>query len=249
MTRGTGDAQRHASIRLLYVEDDEATRSGMEMLLANEGFDVVAVSTANEALDALRRQPYQLLLTDYNLPDKNADWLLGVARDHDLLRATAVIVLSGASAPKGIDDYQFLRKPVDITLLFATLENAVETGRAGWEALAPVAKASGLQHDAQPSLQLAMYITSTSRESRKAMRNLHRVLAKFDPASLRLNVYDLAHARESPLVSLDEDRIVVTPTLVRTHPLPKVWVLGNLSKLDLVEDMIAAVLEPRSPTP
>jgi CheY-like chemotaxis protein len=41
--------------KLLYVEDDEDIRDTMTMLLEHEGYHVLAVSTAEEALDELGR--------------------------------------------------------------------------------------------------------------------------------------------------------------------------------------------------
>ena len=84
-------------------------------------------------------------------------------------------------------------------------------------------------------------MTSSSHVSQKAVRNLHRTLKKFDASKIRLEICDVAHLADEPssLLSVEEDRIVVTPTLVIRTPAPKVWIAGDLSDSQMVEEIIA----------
>lgn len=227
--------------KILYVEDDRDVRVMLEELLAAEGYEVTAFATAEEAIAELEKVRYPLCLTDYNLPNKNADWLLRVAAQRGLLDDTAVIVLSGAIDPKGVEGHRLLQKPVDIELLLSTIGRALANhldDRAGG-APAPEETAA---------VVLKLYFAGTSSESRRAIRNLRRALKKFDAAQIRLDIHDIAE-RCDQTAPLDEDRIVVTPTLVRKHPSPKLWILGDLSNLVVVEDMIAASLAGTPATP
>jgi DNA-binding NtrC family response regulator len=220
------------TVRVLYVEDDAEIRTFVETLLAAEGYDVTAVGTAEEAVDHLSQRRDHLVLTDYNLPGHNADWLLSVARDAGWLEGRRVVLLTGTPDPPGVAGCRVLRKPVDIDVLLGALNDAQA------ERLRDLpAPANGRA----PALTLRLYITGTSRESQKALRNLQRVLKGVDASRIELQICDVA-ARSIPLPSLEEDRVVVTPTLVRTHPLPKVWAFGDLSRLEVVEEMIAAGL-------
>jgi DNA-binding NtrC family response regulator len=218
--------------RLLYVEDDADLRAMVTDLLAAEGYEVVAHSTAEAAIAELERGRFPVFLTDYNLPQNNADWLLRVASERGLLLDTSVIVLSGAVNPHGIDGHQFLRKPVDIDILLATIEHAL-TDRLDRAAEDVVAVQDGAD------VVLKLYFAGVSIESRRAIRHLREVLSRYDPARIRLDVHDVSD-RQASLVPLEEDHIVVTPTLVRKYPLPKLWILGDLSRLEIVEDMISA---------
>jgi DNA-binding response OmpR family regulator len=226
------------NMRLLYVEDDDDLRQMFAMMLVNEGYDVVAVSNAEDAILELQTERYNLLLTDYNLLNKNADWLLRVAEASGSLRDTRVVILTAERQPTGVDGYRILKKPVDIAVLFACLDEAVTKSAttAAVPACAAEAPAAGV------ALELKLYVTATSRESIKAQRNLNRILRKFLPAGVHLEVCDVTRG-ELPADALELDRIVVTPTLVRTWPLPKVWIFGDLSKSEPVEAMIAAGLE------
>jgi len=53
--------------RILLVEDEPSVRNAMRMLFKIEGYSVVPVATADEALAQLRKLPFDLLVTDYHL--------------------------------------------------------------------------------------------------------------------------------------------------------------------------------------
>lgn len=53
---------------LLVIEPDKATRSGMKRLLKMDGYSVNAVANENEAEIAARREIFDLILFDTNLP-------------------------------------------------------------------------------------------------------------------------------------------------------------------------------------
>ena len=54
---------------VLLVEDHEDTRSVMTRLLRTFGCAVTAVGSVREAIEAIDRQPFQLLVSDIGLPD------------------------------------------------------------------------------------------------------------------------------------------------------------------------------------
>lgn len=217
--------------RILYVEDDPDVREFVETLLVEEGHDVTAVASAEAGTAQLLAETFDLLLTDYNLPGRNADWMLAEAQAQGRLDATPVIVLTGATNPAGVGESRVLKKPVDIGVLLAALEDMLAS-----PASAGVASAA-----AEEGLHLSLYITANSRESQKAIRNLHRILRTFDAAKVHLQILDVS--RTDLGSALDDDRVVVTPTLVRTKPSPKVWAFGDLSRSDAVEEMIRGVLD------
>jgi two-component system, NtrC family, response regulator GlrR len=225
--------------RVLYVEDDDDLRSFLTVILRKDGYDVTAVSSAEDALEQLQTHRHQLLLTDYNLPNKNANWMLTLARNSGWLDGVPVVVLTASTDPIGVERYQVLRKPVDMAVLLATLDEAV-LATASFAAAAPALPPP------DGHLALRLYITGNSRESKKAIRNLRRALRQFDPALIRVEMQDVTAVDEASAAALEEDRVVVTPTLVRRHPLPKLWVFGDLSQSDAVEELIAAGLEMTS---
>ena len=57
--------------RILVVDDEENARLGLSRLLSNEGFLVDCVSNGFEALNYLRQQEVNLIVTDINMPEMN----------------------------------------------------------------------------------------------------------------------------------------------------------------------------------
>ena len=57
--------------RILVVEDDLNTLSGLVEILKEIGYDVTGVDTGQKALKLLEHEQFNVLLTDYKLPDIN----------------------------------------------------------------------------------------------------------------------------------------------------------------------------------
>ena len=86
------------TVKILLVEDCDDIRDAFTGLLRAEGADVVAVATGGAALAAALREDFDILLTDYGLPDVPGDFLirqmLAIAR-----RRPRVIVITGYGEP------------------------------------------------------------------------------------------------------------------------------------------------------
>jgi CheY-like chemotaxis protein len=116
------------ALKVLLVEDSDDIREVVNVLLRSQGADVVAVSTGSEALSAALGADFDVVLTDYGLPDIPGAFVvrqvLAVARQRPL-----VIVLTGFEEPytdwarqAGAD--VVLRKPIDWSHLFSYLLTA-----------------------------------------------------------------------------------------------------------------------------
>ncbi|MEO5898806.1 MAG: response regulator transcription factor [Ilumatobacteraceae bacterium] len=57
-----------ARSRVLVIEDDDAVRLVLRMLLEDEGMEVVEAASGGAAIEAFRRQPADLVLLDLRLP-------------------------------------------------------------------------------------------------------------------------------------------------------------------------------------
>ena len=104
------------STRILTVEDDERIRTAVRMALEEEGWDVEETANGEEALDAFRRQPADVVLIDIMLPGidgfevcRNIRRLGDVPIVMVTARSDSHDVVAGLEA--GADDY--LRKPFD----------------------------------------------------------------------------------------------------------------------------------------
>jgi two-component system CheB/CheR fusion protein len=63
-------------VKILLVEDSDDIRDAFTGLLRAEGAYVVAVSTGGAALTAALRDEFDILLTDFGLPDIRGDFLI-----------------------------------------------------------------------------------------------------------------------------------------------------------------------------
>ncbi len=228
--------------RLLYVEDDDDLRGMIAETLVDAGFVVTPVPSAEAAMASLRSARYDILITDYHLLAASGVWLLETATAEGLLGATAAIMLTSERRPAGAEGYTVLRKPVDIGTLLDAIGTAVGPSiRAAVAIPAPVRPTE---------LDLVLYVTSTSQESLRAIRNLDRALTPYDRARYSLTVIDVAHGGDDAWYeALEVDRIIVTPTLVKKAPGPKTWIVGTLTPNEAVKQMLLSTLGAPGPSP
>jgi DNA-binding response OmpR family regulator len=87
-------------LRILLVEDHVATASALAKALLRQGFAVAPANSARAALAVAKLQPFDLLITDIGLPEKNG-WEL--FRELRTVQPTLVaIALTGYSYPQDI---------------------------------------------------------------------------------------------------------------------------------------------------
>ena len=115
--------------RILIVDDDSSVRDVIAVLLAEEGYAVTAVSSAEAALDAARLTEFSLAISDVRMPGKDGFWFLDRVRE--LHPDTAVIMLTAFGDTEaaveclrnGAADY--LLKPPKVTDLIRAIERAL----------------------------------------------------------------------------------------------------------------------------
>lgn len=116
--------------RILIVEDDKNSLSGLLKLLQNEGFETSGAISAYEALALIDTQHYDIVLTDMKLPGLGALSLIEEIKKKDIdlpivvMTAYSSIENAVATIKKGAEDY--LTKPLNIKTLKETLERIGE---------------------------------------------------------------------------------------------------------------------------
>ena len=68
--------------RVLFVDDELPLRDVVSRLLGRRGLDVVTAGDAVSAVEMLRDQPFDLVLTDFQMPDMDGFQLLAHVREH-----------------------------------------------------------------------------------------------------------------------------------------------------------------------
>ena len=118
---------------ILVVDDESEIREGLEMLLASEGYGVSSADTGAGGLAKLEEHPFDLLLLDVSLPDRNGLDLLREIRLRDpqlsvvLITAYGSIDMARAAFKSGAMDY--ITKPWSNDELLAQVAQAVESRR------------------------------------------------------------------------------------------------------------------------
>ena len=118
------------SIRVLVVDDNEVFRRPLQRALEAAGFEVVAVPSAEDALEVLHASTVDVLLTDHRLPGMDGVQL--ITRIKTTHPALAIIVMtaygtieSAVEARRaGADDY--LEKPFEVPDLLRALQRALD---------------------------------------------------------------------------------------------------------------------------
>ncbi|MEZ4337854.1 MAG: sigma-54 dependent transcriptional regulator [Sandaracinaceae bacterium] len=114
---------------ILLVDDDARVRRVVERMLSPLGHPVVPVGSGEEALTALRRETYALVLTDVSMPGMSGLEL--IEHMHAEQISIPVVVFSGeATIDRAVRAIQlgavdFLAKPVERERLEVTIKNAL----------------------------------------------------------------------------------------------------------------------------
>jgi DNA-binding NtrC family response regulator len=118
---------------ILVVDDEVEIREGLEALLSSEGFDVTHAETGAQGLACLEVRPFDLLLLDVSLPDRNGLELLREIRRREpalsiiLITAYGSIDMARAAFKSGAQDY--ITKPWSNDELIAQVSLAIEGHR------------------------------------------------------------------------------------------------------------------------
>jgi PAS domain S-box-containing protein len=105
--------------RILVVDDERHNRDVLELMLEAEGFQVVSVGSASEALDTVARQPPDLILLDIMMPGMDGYGVASQVKGTFATRNIPIIMVSALDSREarmrglGAGAEDFLTKPVD----------------------------------------------------------------------------------------------------------------------------------------
>lgn len=232
-------------LKILIVEDDASIRETLADLLESEGYAVSTADSAEAGLKVLNGLKVDLLLTDYALPGNTGTWMVENARKQGLLRDVPAVVISAHPRLDNPERLEVMKKPLDVDQFLERVAALLEPARrrlaeATVDQLVPFSaeRKAAMPDRVQPptSVELVLYISTYSPSSLKALRNVQRVLSRYEPSLVTLRVCDLS---KEPPGAADEDRIAFTPTLVKRKPGPRTWILGDLENTKVLEDLLA----------
>jgi DNA-binding NtrC family response regulator len=113
----------------LIIDDEAAIRESLETLLELEGYSVESAGTADEGMTRIGDRPFDLVLLDLALPDRNGIDLLAELHMHDpqlsVIMITAYGTVENAVKAMQAGATNFVQKPWDNEKLLADVRIAV----------------------------------------------------------------------------------------------------------------------------
>ena len=118
------------SVSILIVDDDINYRKILSDFLKNEGYDVDSVNSAEEAIDRLEKDFFNIIISDLKLPGKTGIELLKTVKsrseDIEIIILTAFGSVDSAVSALKIGACDYLVKPLSLEELSITLKKLVE---------------------------------------------------------------------------------------------------------------------------
>jgi CheY-like chemotaxis protein/serine/threonine protein kinase len=121
-------ARPEKEFHLLVTDDNEMNRDMLSRRLERQGYRVTAATTGAEALDFIRKQPFDLVLLDVMMPEMNGMEVLRIIRSTYSLLDLPVIMVTAkdqskdivAALQRGANDY--VTKPLDFPVVLARIQ-------------------------------------------------------------------------------------------------------------------------------
>ncbi len=123
----------HRKIKILLVEDEKVTHRSISKALERHGYDCVGVYNLQDALNTIKQQPFDLILSDVILPDGTGIDFLEEVRKYLFSVPFVVLTASGKKSlmqkalANGASD--FLTKPFNLENLPTIIERNLERRR------------------------------------------------------------------------------------------------------------------------
>ena len=83
-----------SSPRILVAEDNAACAGVLEFTLGRAGFDVVLIANGREAMSAVEAEPFDAIITDYQMPGACGKDVIHAARNGAVNAETPIVLCS-----------------------------------------------------------------------------------------------------------------------------------------------------------
>src|SRR5262245_48343566 len=158
--------------RILVIDDEEAIRKSLRMVLEYEGYELLEAASGPEGLETLKRESPEVVLLDIKMPAMDGMEVLQAARARDV--HTPILMISGhGDIPTAVEAihkgaYDFLEKPLESDRVLTALRNAIERKRLHEENLS-------LRHQVESRYRMI--------GDSQAMQSVRAAIAKSAPAA------------------------------------------------------------------
>jgi DNA-binding NtrC family response regulator len=133
LTRKPAGREAATPASILIIDDEAGIRESLATLLELEGYEVESAETGEQGLARLGNRPFDLVLLDFALPDRNGAEVLRDIRDRDpqlsVIMITAYGTVENAVTAMQAGATNFIQKPWDNEKLLADVRAAVARRR------------------------------------------------------------------------------------------------------------------------
>lgn len=119
-------------MEILLAEDDDLLRHSLDFFLTCHGYTVTAIANGMEALEAVKTNKFDLIITDLHMPFTGGMELIKIVRQKwNLPLPVIVLTSSGAEQTERevfhIGASEFINKPFSPPVLKASIEKLVKS--------------------------------------------------------------------------------------------------------------------------
>lgn len=237
-------------VRILVIDDDEVIRELMARTLSDSGYRVHVAASAEDALELLRENAYDLVLSDVSLPGMDGICLSRIlSQTHPSLPVVLVTSFADAEIARtalrhGATD--FITKPFNINSLSIVVEQNIERRRLECLKI--------LQYDEKLKFRSIRLLAATidAKQSYTAEHSRRvAAIAEVIGQELALTPTEMCYLEMAALVH-DVGKIGVPDSLLnkqgelteyewvtmRTHPAKGAEIVGQVEELAYVSDIV-----------
>ncbi len=115
---------------ILVVDDEENAREGLSKILSKEGYRVETAANGKEAIDTLKRQRYDLVITDMRMPLMDGFEVLREIKKMDentgVIMITAYGEVESYLEAMNMGVFEYINKPVRVNELKRVISKILE---------------------------------------------------------------------------------------------------------------------------
>src|SRR5262245_61658507 len=128
MSAGLAVKSRAKTARILVVDDDAGSARLLSFILTRQGYDVCAVHSADAALEIAEAEPFDLVISDISMPEKDGWQLMQELRARHFIPGIAFSAFDqpgDRTHSRAAGFAAHLTKPVDIDVLLKAVRRAL----------------------------------------------------------------------------------------------------------------------------
>jgi CheY-like chemotaxis protein/chemotaxis protein CheY-P-specific phosphatase CheC len=158
---------------ILIVDDEDAIRLSLSILLKREGYNVDEASSGNQAMEKLAKERFDLVISDIMMPGMDGVELLKQVKESDS-HTDVIMITAYASLERAIDSLKFgasdfIQKPYENRVILDAVKKVVEEQDLQAKYSAPPSSESTSAPGAGEATKLPIDMSPAQLESFKAI--------------------------------------------------------------------------------